>query len=237
MVSRQCLQGSGANPQLFRRHGNRRRHRRGHDAASRSCLLVLSQAPSPAWAPQSSTTTGKPLQRGQIGELALTVPSIGLTRGLWRAPERYIESYWSKVPGMWIHGDFASIDLDGPLVHPRPLRRYDKDRGKRTGPSEVEDSLLGTGKVGEAAVIGVPDPIKGSAVVCVCVPARGVSLHRTRRRTEEGGGRRTWIVVSTESRHVRRQCAKDPQHEDHATRRAIGLARRARWRCFWPRKS
>jgi acetyl-CoA synthetase len=119
--------------------------------------------------------TGKPLPRGQVGELALTVPSIGLTRGLWRSPDRFIEAYWDKVPDMWIHGDFASVDADGHwYVHGRSDDTI-KIAGKRTGPSEIEALLLGTGKVGEAAVIGVPDPIKGSAVVCVCVPARGVT--------------------------------------------------------------
>lgn len=119
--------------------------------------------------------TGRPLPRGQVGELALTVPSIGLTRGLWRSPDRFIEAYWDKVPDMWIHGDFASVDADGYwYVHGRSDDTI-KIAGKRTGPSEIEALLLGTGKVGEAAVIGVPDPIKGSAVVCVCVPARGVT--------------------------------------------------------------
>jgi acetyl-CoA synthetase len=50
-----------------------------------------------------------------------------------------------------------------------------KVSGKRTGPSEIETLLTGTGKVSEAAVIGVPDEIKGSAIVCVCVPMPGVA--------------------------------------------------------------
>ncbi len=117
---------------------------------------------------------GRPLGRGEVGELALTVPSIGLTRGLWNAPERYLEAYWEKVPGMWIHGDFASVDVAGHwFIHGRSDDTI-KIAGKRTGPAEVEGVLLATGKVGDAAVIGIPDPIKGSAVVCVCVPSRGV---------------------------------------------------------------
>lgn len=112
---------------------------------------------------------------GQVGELALAVPSIGLTRGFWRDPERYIETYWSKVPGLWVHGDFASIDNDGLwYIHGRSDDTI-KISGKRTGPAEVEAALLATGLVAEAAAVGVPDPIKGSAVVCVCVPARGVT--------------------------------------------------------------
>ena len=118
---------------------------------------------------------GTPLPRGKVGELALTVPSIGLTRGLWRDPERYLESYWSKIPGLWVQGDLASVDEDGTwFIHGRSDDTL-KIAGKRTGPAEIEALLLATGKVAEAAVIGVPDPVKGSAVVCVCVPARGVA--------------------------------------------------------------
>ena len=49
-----------------------------------------------------------------------------------------------------------------------------KIAGKRTGPSEIEALLMGTGLLLDAAAIGVPDPIKGTAVVCVCVPRPGV---------------------------------------------------------------
>ena len=121
------------------------------------------------------------------------MPSIGLTRGLWRDPARYIESYWSKIPGMWVHGDFASIDEDGNwFIHGRSDDTI-KIAGKRTGPAEIEAFLLATGKVAEAAAIGVPDPVKGSAVVCVCVLARGVGetpalVEELRRAVADGLG-------------------------------------------------
>ena len=51
-----------------------------------------------------------------------------------------------------------------------------KIAGKRTGPSEIEALLMATGKLAEAAAIGVPDPIKGSALVLVCVPRSGVEV-------------------------------------------------------------
>lgn len=115
---------------------------------------------------------GHAAANGQVGELALSVPSIGLTRGFWRDPDRYLETYWSKVPGIWVHGDFASIDEHGCwYIHGRSDDTI-KIAGKRTGPAEVEAALLATGKVAEAAAVGVPDPIKGSAVVCVCVPVK-----------------------------------------------------------------
>lgn len=117
--------------------------------------------------------SGHRVQAGQVGELALAKPSIGLTRGFWRDRERYLETYWSKVPGLWVHGDFASVDTDGAwYIHGRSDDTI-KVSGKRTGPAEVEAALLSTGLIAEAAAVGVPDAVKGNAVVCVCVPARG----------------------------------------------------------------
>jgi len=103
----------------------------------------------------------------------MKVPTIGLTRGLWKDEERYLENYWQKIPGMWLHGDFASRDEDGFwFIHGRSDDTL-KIAGKRTGPAEIESLLLGTGMLKEAAAIGAPDPIKGTAIVCVCVPGEG----------------------------------------------------------------
>jgi len=118
---------------------------------------------------------GQPVSPGQVGELVLRNPNIGFTKSLWRDDERYLDSYWRTIPGLWVHGDFAMRDADG-LIY--ILGRSDdtiKVSGKRTGPSEIETLLTGTGKVSEAAVIGVPDEVKGSAIVCVCVPMPGVA--------------------------------------------------------------
>ena len=99
----------------------------------------------------------------------MRTPSIGLTRGLWHDRERYLQSYWSRLPGLWVHGDFASRDADGMwYVHGRSDDTL-KIAGKRTGPSEIEAVLMATGLLQDAAAIGVPDAVKGTAVVCVCV--------------------------------------------------------------------
>lgn len=74
---------------------------------------------------------------------------------------------------LWVHGDWAVKDDHGMWY---VLGRSDdtlKISGKRTGPAEIEGPLLATGKILEAAVIGIPDEIGGSAVVCVCVPKPG----------------------------------------------------------------
>ncbi len=117
---------------------------------------------------------GEPVKPGETGELVMRLPSIGLTRSLWRDDARYIESYWSAIPGLWVQGDFASIDADGLwYLHGRSDDTI-KVAGKRLGPAEIESMLVATGQVLEAAAIGVPDDIKGQALVCVCVPAPGV---------------------------------------------------------------
>jgi len=108
------------------------------------------------------------------GELVMRSPSIGLTRGLWHDRERYLQSYWSRLPDLWVHGDFASRDADGMwYVHGRSDDTL-KIAGKRTGPSEIEALLMATGLVQDAAAIGLPDAVKGTAVVCICVPRPGI---------------------------------------------------------------
>jgi len=117
--------------------------------------------------------TGESVGVGVTGELVMRTPTIGLTRGLWHDRERYLDSYWSRLPDLWVHGDFASRDADGMwYVHGRSDDTL-KIAGKRTGPSEIEALLMATGLVEDACTIGVPDPIKGTAVVCLCVARPG----------------------------------------------------------------
>jgi acetyl-CoA synthetase len=119
--------------------------------------------------------SGKRVGDGEVGELVLRHSSIGLTKSLWKADGRYIENYWSTIPGLWVHGDFAMRGHDGLYYI---LGRSDdtiKISGKRTGPAELEGILIGTGKLAEAAVFGIPHPIKGSAIVCACVPLPDVA--------------------------------------------------------------
>ncbi|MGE0697503.1 MAG: AMP-binding protein [Hyphomicrobiaceae bacterium] len=118
--------------------------------------------------------SGQEAPPGAVGELVMRRAPIGLTQGLWRDEKRYIETYWSTWAQVWHHGDFAMRDADGYYYL---LGRSDdtlKIAGKRTGPSEIEGLLLGTGHLKEVAAIGVPDPIKGTAIVCVCVPRAGL---------------------------------------------------------------
>jgi acetyl-CoA synthetase len=111
--------------------------------------------------------------RVAVGELAIRQPWIGMARGFWKDPERYVQTYWSRWPDIWVHGDWAQVDADG---HWYILGRSDdtlKVAGKRVGPAEVESILVGHPSVAEAAVIGIPDEVKGSAMIAFCVPVAG----------------------------------------------------------------
>lgn len=111
--------------------------------------------------------------RNQVGELVIKSPWIGMTRGFWRDPGRFEETYWSRWPDVWVHGDFAAVDADGQWFI---LGRSDdtiKVAGKRLGPAEIESILVGHPAVVEAAAVGVPDDLKGSAVVVFCVLGEG----------------------------------------------------------------
>ncbi len=113
--------------------------------------------------------------RGQVGELVIREPWIGMTRGFWKDRQRYIETYWSRFPDIWVHGDWAAIDKDGLWYI---LGRSDdtiKIAGKRVGPAEVESILVAHPQVSEAVAIGVPDSIKGEALVCFCVLKKGAN--------------------------------------------------------------
>ncbi|HID53852.1 MAG TPA: AMP-dependent synthetase, partial [Anaerolineae bacterium] len=121
--------------------------------------------------------------RNRVGELAIRAPWIGMTRGFWQEPERYLDAYWSRIPNVWIHGDWAAIDEDGMWYI---LGRSDdtiKVAGKRLGPAEIESVLVNHEAVAEAAAIGVPDKLKGSVVVCFCVLAPGCTPSDELRQT------------------------------------------------------
>ena len=117
-----------------------------------------------------------PLGPGELGELAVTAPWPGMTRGFWReGPERYLASYWSRFPDIWVHGDWASYDADGFwYLHGRSDDTLNVG-GKRIGPAEVEAVLDAHPEVVTAAVVGVPHPIKGEAMAAFCVPVPGLS--------------------------------------------------------------
>jgi acetyl-CoA synthetase len=108
--------------------------------------------------------------RGQVGELVCLKPWPGMTRGVWGDSERYLDTYWRRFPGIWTHGDWASIDDDGYwYLHGRSDDTLNI-AGKRIGPAELESAAMASGIVAEAAAIGVPHSVKGEVAWIFCVP-------------------------------------------------------------------
>jgi acetyl-CoA synthetase len=115
---------------------------------------------------------GKPV-RGEVGELICRRPWPGMTRGIWSDDERYLETYWHRFPGVWTHGDWASVDRDGYwFLHGRSDDTLNI-AGKRIGPAELESAAIGSGIVAEAAAVGVPHDVKGEVAWIICVVKPG----------------------------------------------------------------
>ncbi|MBA2424428.1 MAG: AMP-binding protein [Actinobacteria bacterium] len=111
---------------------------------------------------------GRPV-RGEVGELVCRRAWPGMTRGLWRDRERYLETYWERFPGVWTHGDWASVDEDGYwFLHGRSDDTLNI-AGKRIGPAELESAAVNHPAVTEAAAIGVPHEVKGEVPWLFCV--------------------------------------------------------------------
>src|SRR5207248_5218635 len=130
-------------------------------------------------------TDGNPL-RGEVGELVCRRPWPGMTRGIWRDDERYLDTYWRRFPGMWTHGDWASVDADGYwFLHGRSDDTLNI-AGKRIGPAELESAAISSGIVAEAAAVGVPHEVKGEVAWIFCVATPG----------EEADGARVTAAVA-----------------------------------------
>jgi len=107
--------------------------------------------------------------RGEVGYLVCKKPAPSMTKSFWQDDERYLETYFSKWPNVWFHGDWAIVDSDGFWFLQGRADDTIKVSGRRTGPAEIEAALLRHPSVAEAAAIGVPHEIKGEGIVCFAV--------------------------------------------------------------------
>jgi acetyl-CoA synthetase len=116
---------------------------------------------------------------GEVGELVCRRPFPGMTRGFWRDPERYLDTYWRRFPGVWTHGDWASVDERGYwFLHGRSDDTLNI-AGKRVGPAEIESAAVSHPAVSEAAAVGVPHDVKGEVAWIFCVLSPGTEPSQT----------------------------------------------------------
>jgi len=118
---------------------------------------------------------GRPVADGEEGYLVLKRPWPAMLRTLYRDDERYVEQYWSKYPGRYLTGDSAKRDADGYFWIIGRVDDVIKVSGYRLGTAEIESALASHPSVAEAAVIGLPDELKGHAIHAFCILRAGYS--------------------------------------------------------------
>jgi acetyl-CoA synthetase len=118
---------------------------------------------------------GRPVPDGEEGYLVLNRPWPAMLRTLYRDDERYIQQYWSKYPGKYLTGDSAKRDKDGYFWVIGRVDDVIKVSGYRLGTAEIESALVSHPSVAEAAVIGLPDDLKGHAIHAFCILRAGHS--------------------------------------------------------------
>ena len=163
---------------------------------------------------------------GEVGELVCRKPFPGMTRGFWRDRERFLDTYWRRFPGIWTHGDWASVDADGYwFLHGRSDDTLNI-AGKRIGPAEIESAVVahpGRGRGG-----GGRHPARGQGrgdLGVLRAHARAPRLGRARRRAARARRGRPRQGVRARAHRLRLGPAEDALGEDRAPRRARDGAR------------
>lgn len=150
--------------------------------------ILISHAPGLALVPLKPGTNGPPLPGidadvvddngnpvppGQRGYLVIRKPWPGMLLTIWKDPDRYVKTYFGKFPGMFYAGDYAVKDEDGYFWILGRADEVIKVAGHRLGTYELESALIQHPAVAEAAVVGVPDPVKGEVPVAYVVLKQG----------------------------------------------------------------
>lgn len=112
----------------------------------------------------------------RIGYLVAMDHLPPMTRSLWNAREKYIDTYWSRFPDVWFHGDWAEETEDGYFFLYGRADDVIKIAGKRVGPGEIEDIVSAVAGVRECAAAGIPDKVKGEAIAVFYTGERSDSV-------------------------------------------------------------
>ncbi|GEL69778.1 acetate--CoA ligase [Myxococcus virescens] len=116
---------------------------------------------------------GNKVPRGQGGLLFVTRPWPSMLRTVYGDPDRYVRTYFNELPGMYFTGDGARTDADGYFWLMGRVDDVVNVAGHRLGTAEVESALVAHETVAEAAVVGRPDDLKGTALVAFVTLKQG----------------------------------------------------------------
>lgn len=131
-----------------------------------SCTMPL-----PGVVPSIVDESGRPVSRNQGGMLCIAEPWPGMLRGIWGDDSRFVQQYWTRVPGQYLTGDNARVDDEGYYWIMGRIDDVINVAGHRLSTIEIESALVSHPAVAEAAAVGRPDEIKGQAI-CVFVTIR-----------------------------------------------------------------
>ncbi|WP_326536610.1 AMP-binding protein [Pseudorhodoferax sp.] len=146
-----------------------------------SCYTIAPQAPASFSGPVPGMDVDVYGADGQrvadgIGELVVLNTWPGMAHSFWNDDARYLDTYWNRWDGVWVHGDLASVDAQGRWhIHGRSDDTL-KIGGRRIGPAEIESALVAQPGVAEAGVVGAPDAMKGQTAVAFVVARPGAAL-------------------------------------------------------------
>jgi acetyl-CoA synthetase len=118
---------------------------------------------------------GDPVPPGEEGYLVIQAPWPAMLRTVYQDPDRYVEQYWSRFAeqGWYLTGDSAKKDKDGYIWVIGRIDDVIKVSGYRLGSAEIESALVSHPAVAEAAVIGVPDQLRGNIIKSFCILRQG----------------------------------------------------------------
>ncbi len=109
----------------------------------------------------------------QEGALCIKRPWPGMARTIFGDHDRFIDTYFSKVPGMYFSGDGAKRDEDGYYWIIGRIDDVINVSGHRLGTAEIESALVLHPLVSEAAVVGFPHAVKGQGIYAFVTLKRG----------------------------------------------------------------
>jgi acetyl-CoA synthetase len=109
---------------------------------------------------------GESVPPGGGGYIVIRRPWPSMLRGIWGDDERYVQTYWSKFPHMYLAGDGCRRDEDGDFWFMGRIDDVMNVSGHRISTTEVESALVDHPAVAEAAVVGKNDDVTGQAICC-----------------------------------------------------------------------
>lgn len=149
-------------------------------------MFMITPMPSLALKPGSGTRPfpgiemdiydeeGNPVKDNEEGFLVIKTPWPAMIRTIYNDPDRYVEQYWTKYPGVYMTGDSAKRDEDGYLWIIGRVDDVIKVSGYRLGTAEIESALVSHPAVAEAAAIGLPHEVKGNAIYTYVILRAGI---------------------------------------------------------------